>query len=58
MSANDTLSYDVLVAEPIPLNVTGLLPNGERHMFSPLSSTLICGKNAAVLVDQPGQGGR
>ena len=31
MSANDTLSYDVFVSEPIPLNVTGLLPSGEPH---------------------------
>ena len=41
MSTDDTLSYDVFVSEPIPLNVTGLLPNGEPHMFSLLSSTLI-----------------
>ena len=53
MSTNDTLSYDVFVSEPIPLNVTGLLPNGERHIFSPLSTTLIYGKNDAVLVDPP-----
>ena len=53
MSTNDTLSYDVFVSEPIALNVTGQLPNGERHMFSPLSSTLIYGKNDAVLVDPP-----
>jgi glyoxylase-like metal-dependent hydrolase (beta-lactamase superfamily II) len=53
MSTNDTLSYDVFVAEPIPENVTGLLPNGERHMFSPLATTLIYGTNDAVLVDPP-----
>jgi hypothetical protein len=51
MSTNDTLSYDVFVSEP--MNVTGLLPNGERHIFSPLSTTLIYGKNDAVLVDPP-----
>jgi glyoxylase-like metal-dependent hydrolase (beta-lactamase superfamily II) len=53
MSTNDTLGYEVFVSDPIPMNVTGLLPNGERHMFSPLSSTLIYGKNDAVLVDPP-----
>jgi glyoxylase-like metal-dependent hydrolase (beta-lactamase superfamily II) len=53
MSANNVLSYDVFVSDPIPQNVTGLLPNGETHMFSPLSTTLIYGKNDAVLVDPP-----
>jgi len=53
MSTKNTLSYDVFVSEPIPLNVTGLLPNGEPHMFSPLSSTLIYGKKDAVLTDPP-----
>jgi len=53
VSANDTLSYDVFVSEPNPQNGAGLLPNGERHMFSPLSTTLIYGKNDAVLVDPP-----
>lgn len=51
--ANDTLSYDVFVSDPIPQNVTGLLPNGERHLFSPLSTTLIYGQNDAVLADPP-----
>jgi glyoxylase-like metal-dependent hydrolase (beta-lactamase superfamily II) len=53
MSTNDTLDYEVFVSEPVPLNVTGLLPNGESHMFSPLASTLIYGKNDGVLVDPP-----
>jgi glyoxylase-like metal-dependent hydrolase (beta-lactamase superfamily II) len=53
MSNNDTLGYDVFVSEPIPLNVAGLLPNGERHMFSPLATTLIYGESDAVLVDPP-----
>jgi glyoxylase-like metal-dependent hydrolase (beta-lactamase superfamily II) len=53
MSTNETLGYDVYVSEPIPLNVTGPLPNGEPHMFSPLATTLIYGKNDAVLVDPP-----
>ena len=33
MSTDDTLSYDVFVSEPIPLNVTGLLPNSERRLL-------------------------
>jgi glyoxylase-like metal-dependent hydrolase (beta-lactamase superfamily II) len=53
MSTDGTLGYDVFVSDPIPQNVTGLLPNGERHMFSPLASTLIYGGNDAVLVDAP-----
>lgn len=50
---NNSFSYDVYISDPIPMNVTGLLPNGEPHMFSPLSTTLIYGKNDAVLVDPP-----
>jgi glyoxylase-like metal-dependent hydrolase (beta-lactamase superfamily II) len=53
MSTDNTVSYDVFVADPIPQNVTGLLPNGEPHMFSPLATTLIFGKHDAVLVDPP-----
>lgn len=53
MSTNNDLRYDVFVSEPIPQNVTGLLPNGEPHMFSPLATTLIYGKKDAVLVDPP-----
>jgi glyoxylase-like metal-dependent hydrolase (beta-lactamase superfamily II) len=51
MPTTHPLGYDVFVSEPIPLNVAALLPNGERHMFSSLSTTLIYGKNDAVLVD-------
>ncbi len=53
MSTSNTLSYDVFVSDPIPLSVNGLLPNGEPHRFSPLSTTLIHGKTDAVLVDPP-----
>lgn len=28
------LGYDTFVADPIPMNVAGPLPNGESHMFS------------------------
>jgi len=48
-----TLGCDIFIAEPIPQNVTELVPNGDRRMFSPLSITLIRGENDAVLVDPP-----
>src|SRR6201993_53823 len=47
------LGYDVFVAEPIPQNVSQLLPNGDRPIWSPLSTTLIHGHSDAVLVDPP-----
>jgi hypothetical protein len=47
------LGYDVFIAEPIPQNVTEHIPNGDRRMWSPLSTTLIQGSNDAVLVDPP-----
>ena len=52
-SVSTNLGYDVFIAEPIPQNVTELVPNGERRMFSPLSITLIYGEKDAVLVDPP-----
>ncbi|WP_199517137.1 MBL fold metallo-hydrolase [Nucisporomicrobium flavum] len=47
------LRYEVLVTEQIPQNVTGLVPNGDRRIFSPLSITLVSGERDAVLVDPP-----
>jgi glyoxylase-like metal-dependent hydrolase (beta-lactamase superfamily II) len=47
------LSYDVFIADPIPQNVTELVPNGDKREFSPLSITLISGERDAVLVDPP-----
>jgi glyoxylase-like metal-dependent hydrolase (beta-lactamase superfamily II) len=47
------LGYEVFIAEPIRQNVTELVPNGDRRMFSPLSITLIHGQKDAVLVDPP-----
>ena len=49
MAPNGTLGYDVFISEPIPIAVDTPLPNGERRMFSPLSTTLIYGTNDAVL---------
>ena len=53
MAPNGTLGYDVFISEPIPIAVHAPLPNGERRMFSPLSTTLIYGINDAVVVDPP-----
>jgi hypothetical protein len=35
------LGYEVFIAEPIPQNVTELVPNGDHYMWSPQSTTLI-----------------
>jgi len=48
-----TVSYETLIADPIPLEVTEPVPNGDRRMFSPLSITLVYGETDAVLVDPP-----
>jgi glyoxylase-like metal-dependent hydrolase (beta-lactamase superfamily II) len=47
------LGYAVFIAEPIRQNATDMLPNGDRPMWSPLSTTLIHGPSDAVLVDPP-----
>jgi glyoxylase-like metal-dependent hydrolase (beta-lactamase superfamily II) len=47
------LGYAIFIAEPIRQNATDMLPNGDRPMWSPLSTTLIHGHNDAVLVDPP-----
>src|SRR5258708_19725055 len=57
--STSTLGYDVYVADPIPMNVPGTIPNGERHMFSPLGTRLTQGDTDAVLAEAPlttGQG--
>ncbi|MEU8078797.1 MBL fold metallo-hydrolase [Catellatospora citrea] len=48
-----SIRYDVFVADPVPLNVSEPVPNGDRRAFSPLSITLISGERDAVLVDPP-----
>jgi glyoxylase-like metal-dependent hydrolase (beta-lactamase superfamily II) len=53
MSTSTGLSYQLLVSDPIPVNTTVRVPNGDRRMFSPLTSTLITGGHDAVLVDPP-----
>ena len=46
------LGYDIFVSESIPQN-NQPLPNGDRPVWSPLSTTLIHGHTDAVLVDPP-----
>jgi glyoxylase-like metal-dependent hydrolase (beta-lactamase superfamily II) len=47
--ATATLRYDVFVNDPPPQE--GVLPNGEPKLFSPTASTLIYGREDAVLTD-------
>jgi glyoxylase-like metal-dependent hydrolase (beta-lactamase superfamily II) len=53
MTMSGSLSYEVFVSDPIPQNVAERVPNGDRRMFSPLSTTLIFGERDAALVDPP-----
>jgi glyoxylase-like metal-dependent hydrolase (beta-lactamase superfamily II) len=53
MSADRILSYEVFVSDPVPMDLPGLLPNGEPHKFQPLSTTLIYGEHDAVLAEAP-----
>jgi glyoxylase-like metal-dependent hydrolase (beta-lactamase superfamily II) len=46
------LGYDIFVSGSIPQN-NQPLPNGDRPVWSPLSTTLIHGRTDAVLVDPP-----
>jgi glyoxylase-like metal-dependent hydrolase (beta-lactamase superfamily II) len=47
----ETLTYEVFVNEAPPQE--GVLPNGEPKRFSPQASTLIYGREDAVLTDPP-----
>jgi glyoxylase-like metal-dependent hydrolase (beta-lactamase superfamily II) len=51
MNSTDALSHDVFINEPPPQD--GRLPNGEPKRFSPEASTLIYGREDAVLTDPP-----
>jgi glyoxylase-like metal-dependent hydrolase (beta-lactamase superfamily II) len=53
MSTSSALGYEVFVFDPIPMDLPGLLPDGEPHMFQPLSTTLIYGEHDAVLAEAP-----
>ena len=48
-----TLSYRVLVLDPIPFADPEKTPEGEARMFQPIAVTLITGEKDAVLVDPP-----
>ena len=48
-----TLTYDTFVSDPIAVDTAETVPNGDRRMFSPLTATLIAGRESAVLVDPP-----
>jgi glyoxylase-like metal-dependent hydrolase (beta-lactamase superfamily II) len=50
-TATGTLTYEVFINEAPPQD--GVLPNGEPKRFSPQASTLIYGREDAVLVDPP-----
>jgi glyoxylase-like metal-dependent hydrolase (beta-lactamase superfamily II) len=50
MTSTENLSYDVFVNDPPPQD-NGLLPNGEPKGGSPVASTLIYGREDAVLTD-------
>ena len=45
------LNWDVLVTPGIPAVTSDLAPGTKQLMWSPISSTLICGRRDAVLVD-------
>jgi glyoxylase-like metal-dependent hydrolase (beta-lactamase superfamily II) len=48
-ATNSGLAYEVFVNDPPPQD--GVLPNGEAKRFSPMASTLIYGREDAVLTD-------
>jgi glyoxylase-like metal-dependent hydrolase (beta-lactamase superfamily II) len=47
------LQHKVFVAGQIPQSGRGPLPDGSSRMWSPITSTLIMGRDEAVLVDPP-----
>jgi glyoxylase-like metal-dependent hydrolase (beta-lactamase superfamily II) len=50
---NSSLQHEVFVTKQIPQSGRGPLPDGSTRMWSPITSTLIMGRNDAVLVDPP-----
>jgi glyoxylase-like metal-dependent hydrolase (beta-lactamase superfamily II) len=48
---NNTLNYEVFVSDPPRHSLGGALPNGEPKGGSPVASTLIYGREDAVLTD-------
>ncbi|MFI6494039.1 MBL fold metallo-hydrolase [Streptomyces sp. NPDC050564] len=52
-SAPSSLAYETFVSDGTPRAGEERLPNGDRLVSSPLTSTLIFGEEDAVLVDPP-----
>ena len=50
---NQPLQHNLFVAGQIPQSGRGPLPDGSTRMWSPITSTLIMGRDDAVLVDPP-----
>lgn len=50
---SSALTYRTFVSPAVPAVGVGCVPNGEHHASSPITTTLICGAAAAVLVDPP-----
>jgi 1,4-dihydroxy-2-naphthoyl-CoA hydrolase len=53
ISEHRSLSYQTFITDPIPVNTTDRVPNGDRRRFSPMTTTLITGARDAVLIDPP-----
>lgn len=53
MSHPSTLSYEVLITDGVTRASDKRLPNGDRIVSSPITSTLIFGETDAVLIDPP-----
>ncbi|MFD8089358.1 MBL fold metallo-hydrolase [Streptomyces malaysiensis] len=47
------LGYEVIVSEAIPLALPGRTPDGGARTWAPVSTTLVFGREEAVLVDPP-----
>jgi glyoxylase-like metal-dependent hydrolase (beta-lactamase superfamily II) len=50
---NPSLQHKVFVTKQIPQSGRGPLPDGSTRMWSPITSTLIMGRDDAALVDPP-----
>jgi glyoxylase-like metal-dependent hydrolase (beta-lactamase superfamily II) len=50
---NRSLQHKVFVTTQIPQSGRGPLPDGSTRMWSPITSTLILGRDDAVLIDPP-----
>lgn len=53
MNGDEELDYEVITSPSIPLALPGRMPEGGVRTWAPLSTTLIMGRQDAVLVDPP-----